>query len=465
MKVLIINVCMRPDSRVKMFPIGLGYIATAVKNAGYDFDLLDIDALRLSNEEVTTYLSGQTYDAVLMGAIVTAYKTIKELTQLVRDQQPETKIIVGNTVASSIPEHLLKNTQTDVAVMGEGDVTIIEILDALDKKKDLNSINGICFKSDDGVVRTPARKAIKDIDTLSFIDRTIFDIELYIQNSKEQVYAAFPGDRNSVRSININTARGCIANCSFCYHAFRGLPYRARTPENILEEMKLLIELYRINHFVFSDELTFFSKKQTLEFCNKIIESGLTFYWVGDCRAGLFDSDKDLKIIEKMKQAGCYGMFFSLESASNEILKAMNKNITVEMFNKQAALINKANLSVWTSLVFGYPQETPETIAQTFDVCIKNKIYPSIGYLLPQPGSVMYDYAREHKFIENEDDYLHQMGDRQDLRLNMTQMSNKEFEAAIYREAKRCNRELGLNMDESNLIKTQYYRTPKKDNI
>lgn len=462
MKILIINVCMRPDSRVKMFPIGLGYIATAVKNAGYDFDLLDIDALRLSNEEVRKYLSKQTYDAVLMGAIVTAYKTIKELTQLIRDQQPDTKIIVGNTVASSIPEHLLKKTQTDIAVMGEGDITIVEILEALNRKEDLDNIKGIYFKTDKGMVKTPDRKAIKNIDELSFIDRTIFDIESYILNSSEQLHAAFPGDRSTVRSLNINTARGCIANCTFCYHAFRGIPYRHRTADNILEEMKLLIEKYGINHFILADELSFFSKNQTLEFSEKIIDSGLNFYWIGDCRAGLFDSDEDSKILDKMKQAGCYGIGFSLENASPEILKAMNKNITVEMFNKQASLINNAKLAVWTSLVFGYPQETPETIAKTFDICIKNKIYPSIGYLLPQPGSVMYDYAIKHKFIENEEDYFLKLGDRQDLRLNMTQMSDEEFEASIQKEAKRCSQELGLKMNKSNYIKTQYYRTPKK---
>jgi len=462
MKVLIINVCMRPDSRVKMFPIGLGYIATAIKKAGYDFDLLDIDALRLSNEEVIEYLSKQSYDVVCMGAIVTAYKTIKQLTQLVRDQQPDTKIIVGNTVASSIPEHLIENTQTDIAVMGEGDVTILELLQALEKKDDLNNINGICFKIDGKIVRTSDRKAIKDIDTLGIIDRTIFDIEMYILNSKEQVHAAYPGDRDNVRSININTARGCIANCTFCYHAFRGFPYRPRTPDNIIKEMALLIEQYGINHFTFSDELTFFSKKQTLEFSEKVIESGLKINWTGDCRAGLFDSDEDIIIIEKMKQAGCYGMFFSLENASSEILKAMNKHITVDMFNKQASLINKVGISVWTSLVFGYPQETTETIAKTFDVCIENNIFPSIGYLLPQPGSVMFDYAVEHNFITDIDDYLHQMGDRQDLRLNLTQMSDEEFETTIHNEAKRCNQELGLNMDESNFIKTQFYQTPKK---
>ena len=462
MNVLMINVCMRPDSKIKIFPIGFGSIVTAVKDSGFDFDLLDMDVHRLGNKELTQFLNGKKYDVVCMGSIVTAFKIIKELTELIRKELPETKIVVGNTVASSIPELLLENTQADIAVMGEGDITIVELLKAIKEKQDLNQVKGIWFKNNDGFVKTPDRKPIKNIDDLSFIDRSLFDTELYILNSSEQVHAAYPGDRSTLRSLNLNTARGCIAKCSFCYHAFMGMPYRHRTSKNIVQEIKILMDEYGINHVILADELSFYNKKQTLEFAETILESGLKFHWVGDCRAGLFDSDEDSKILEKMKRSGCYGIGFSLESASPEILKAMNKNITVEMFNKQASLINNAGLAVWTALVFGYPQETPDTIAQTFDVCIKNKVYPSIGYLLPQPGSEMYDYARQHNFIENEYDYLMKLGDRQDLRLNMTQIPNQEFEELIQKEAKRCSHELGLNMNESNCIKTQYYQTPKK---
>jgi anaerobic magnesium-protoporphyrin IX monomethyl ester cyclase len=462
MKILIINVCIRPDSKMKMFPIGLGYIATAVKNAGFEFDFLDIDVHRLSTDEVSEFLSRQKYDAVCMGAIVTAFKNIRDLSRLIREKQPDAKIIVGNTVASSVPEILLDNTETDVAVIGEGDITIVALLQTLERKQSLSNVDGIYYKTSKGVFKTPDRKPIKNIDDLSFIDRTIFDIDSYIANTKEQLHAAYPGDREKARTMNLNTARGCIAKCTFCYHAFLGMPYRHRSIENVLEEIRLLIDQYGINHFGFSDELSFYSKKQTLDFTDKILESGMKFNWVGDCRAGLFDDDIDIEIIKKMKQAGCYGIAFSLENASSDILKAMNKHITVEMFNKQSSLINEAGLAVWTSLVFGYPQETPETIAHTFDVCIQNNIYPSIGYLLPQPGSVMYDYALENNYIEDEIDYLLQMGDRQDLRINMTQMSDEEFEATIQKEAKRCSQELGLNMNESNYIKTQYYQTPKK---
>ncbi|MBI4685907.1 MAG: radical SAM protein [Nitrospirae bacterium] len=166
--------------------------------------------------------------------------------------------------------------------------------------------------------------------------------------------------------------------------------------------------------------------------------------------------------MRRMKEAGCLGMNYSLESADTDILKAMKKNVSVDQFSRQTKLFHKAGIPVGTSLVLGYPQETPESIRKTFDCCIKNRIYPSAGYLLPQPGSDMYDYAREHGFIRDEEEYLLKMGDRQDLRLNMTSMNDEDFEFHVCDGLKRCNDELKIGLDEENLIKTQYYRAAKR---
>jgi radical SAM superfamily enzyme YgiQ (UPF0313 family) len=286
-------------------------------------------------------------------------------------------------------------------------------------------------------------------------------VDAYIENSRYSVNEPLPFDREQARALPVNTARGCIANCSFCYHVFKGHPYRYRKPESIVNEIRLLIDKYRLNYIYFWDELTFFSKKQTLELVQKIIDSNLRFYWVADCRADLFDKEEDLETIEKIKMSGCLSVAYSLESASPQILKSMNKHITVEQFSRQTELFKRGGIEVLTSLVLGYPQETPATIKQTFDCCIKNKIYPSVGYLLPQPGSEMYDYAVKKGFITNAQDYLMSMGDRQDLRINMTGMTNEEFKFCVLEGVKRCNEELGIGLRENELIKTQYYRTKK----
>ncbi len=115
MNILVINVSLRPKSPVKIFPIGLGYITTAMKNAGFDFDLMDIDAHRYTDEQVERLIRKKNYDVVCMGCIVTGYRIIKALASVVKQYHPYCKIIVGNSVATSIVDTLLTRTKADIA--------------------------------------------------------------------------------------------------------------------------------------------------------------------------------------------------------------------------------------------------------------------------------------------------------------------------------------------------------------
>jgi anaerobic magnesium-protoporphyrin IX monomethyl ester cyclase len=459
MNILVINVSLRPMSPLKLFPIGLGYITTAMKNAGFDFDLLDIDAHRHSDQDVENIIRKKKYDVVCMGCIVTGYKIVKSLANLIKECHPNATIIVGNSVATSIIDTLLMCTKVDIAVMSEGDETIVDLLRTLSTSGHLEEVKGICFVKNDEIVRTSVRPPIKDISALSFIDFSLFDVETYIATSPFAVNDPLPIPRENVRALPINTARGCVANCNFCYHVFNGVPYRHRNPDSIVAEIKLLSEKYDLNYILFWDELTFFSKKQTLALVEKMLDEKLHIYWAANCRGNLFDKDEDVEIMIKMKEAGCLSVGYSLESAEPSILKAMNKKVSVEQFSRQTQLFRKAGMHAVTSLVLGYPQETPESIRKTFDCCIENKIYPSAGYLLPQPGSGMYLYAVEHGFISDEEKYLLKMGDRQDLRLNMTRMSDQEFEKYVFEGLKRCNEEMGIGLHDEELIKTLFYRS------
>ena len=455
---LLINVSLRPDASYSLFPVGLGYVATAMKNAGFDFDLLDIDAHRFSDDEVVRRIGEKNYDVVCLGCIVTGYKYVKWLCQAIRDIHPQAKIIVGNSVATSITATLLTKTQADVAVIGEGDETVPELLHAIAAKTPWKNIRGIAFLNNGQVCHSQSRPVIKEISKLPFLNFELFDYETYISGSKEYISDPVPIPRESLRALPVNTARGCIANCGFCYHVFKGNPYRTRITESILTEIKYLLPRYSLNYINFWDELTFYSRKQASEFVDAILASGLEFYWTGNCRADLFNDEDDLKIINKMKQAGCLAMNYSLESSSREILKAMNKRISPEQFTRQTELFHKAGLAVYTSLVIGYPEETPQTIHDTFQCCIDNRIYPSAGYLLPQPGSPVYDNAIKSGHIVDEEDYLLRMGDRQDLRINLTAMTDDDFTKHVQDGLRRCNEALKVGLSDGELIKSKYYR-------
>lgn len=468
MKTLLINISLRPESKVKLFPIGIGYIATAMKNAGFDFDLLDIDAHRYSDKEVDEFIRAKHYDVVAMGCIVTGYSKVKDLCARIRLFHRDAYIIVGNSVATSIYKTLLSKTEADVAVMGEGDITIVKLLKAIeahDKTRQdscFASVLGIAYKDNGKIYLNPPQPAISDISMLPHIDFSLFDAEIYIQNAKEQISEnSVPIPRGELRALPLNTARGCIGNCTFCYHNFRGYKYRYRSMDSILNEISSMIKLYHLNFIILGDELTLFSRKRAEEFADEILASGLHFYWEVTCRADCFTKESDIKIMNKMKEAGCVGAAFSLESSDPEILYMMNKHITVKDFQRTARLFWQAGITPRTSLVIGYPMETKETIRNTFQCCEDCKIYPSSGFLLPQPGSVMYDYAKEHGFITDEEEFLLKMGDRQDLRINMTQMTDEEMEQAVLDGLSKCNTDLAIGLDKEHLVRTQYYRKAK----
>ena len=461
MNILVINVSLRPESKLKLFPVGLGYITTAMKIAGFEFDLIDIDAHRYSESQVEQLIRKKPYQIVCMGCIVSGYKIIKNIVAKVREIYPKTIIVVGNSVASAVPEITLFKTAVDIAVIGEGDVTIVEVLKAVTAGRDLRDIAGICYRKDGELVRTESRPYIKNLDTLPFIDFSIWDTEIYIENTPESAKDSLPFPRKDARCLPINTARGCIAHCTFCYHEFKAIPYRFRSPESVVKEIVQLKKKYDLNLIGFSDELTFFSRKQSLALLDAFIEADLQVLWQCNCRADLFQK-RDEELFEKFRKAGCLGMTYSLESADSGILQAMNKNISTVQFARQTRLLQNSGFATFTSLVFGYPQETRETIRKTIDCCIENNIYPSAGYLLPQPGSDMYDYAKDNGFITNEEDYLLSMGDRQDLLVNMTGMTNEEFEGYVRDGMRRCNEALNIGLSEEQLIKTQYYRASSK---
>lgn len=158
------------------------------------------------------------------------------------------------------------------------------------------------------------------------------------------------------------------------------------------------------------------------------------------------------------------GLSFSLESGNPEILKAMNKKNTVTDFITQAKILQEAGVATYTAIVLGYPQESKATIRETFSVLEKAKIYPSVGYLQPMPGTPMYTYAHENGYIPDEETYLESMGDRQDLRINLSKhITAEEMEQVVIEECRKLNKVLNINLNENELIKTRVYRKAKSE--
>lgn len=459
-KVLFINPSLRLQSETKFLPVGVACVMTYLKNIGIDFDFLDIDINELEDDSVETFLENNRYDIILSGSIVTHYKWMKWLTWRIRNYNPKAKIIIGNSVAGSIPELFLKNSAADMAIMGEGEISTSELVLSIIRDEDFTKISGIAYKRLDGkVVVNPKRKGVKKLDDFPMIDWNIFETEAYFKKSYAR---AFGLEGQEVRVMPVVTARGCAFRCTFCHFVFENDPYRYRSPENIILEIKRNIEEYNSNFISFWDDLSFASLPQAERFADAILASGLKFFWSAAVRVDLFGNPKHelsrrVAVAQKFKEAGCLSLGFSLESANKEILEMMNKKIEAQYFLNQVEVLNQVNITSMISVVFGYPIETLATIDETFQMCKSAGIYPSMGYLLPLPATGMYDYALKNGYIVNEDRYLDLITERQDLCLNMTKMSDEEVKTAIAEGAENLNKHLEIGLDKNKLLKTGGY--------
>ena len=462
LKLLFVNSCLRPGGYSKFLPVGIASVMTYFHENDYEFSLLDIDINEYDDEYVENYIKANKFDFVLCGSIVTHYKWIKWFVNMVKKHQPTACTITGNSVAGSIPEVFLKNTEGDIVITGEGEVSAYEAVEAIRLGKDLKDVEGISFRDNQGdIVINPARKAAK-INELPEINWDFFDVERYLE--KAETMPDTNDSPEAMRSMPVVTARGCAFKCTFCHYVFWDDPYRNRSPQSIIDEIKHRIEQYNVNYIHFWDDLSFASAIQVEKFCDAVIESGLKFKWMATVRVDLFSranlSDEDtLRVAKKMKQCGCYCCGFALESGNEEIMKMMNKKIEVSAFYNTVYALRKAKIICQTSVVFGYPIETKETIKQTFDQCLKAGLYPSIGFLLPLPYTVMYDYAKTNGFITDEDRFLESITERQDICVNMTKMTDEEIMSEIKAGAKKLNEQLHVGLTEDTYIKSKGYKS------
>ena len=460
LKILFVNPCLRRGGFTKLLPVGLGSVMTYFKEKNYNFTLLDIDINEFDNEYVEKYLKRSNFDCILIGTLVTHYKWMKWFVNTAKGSQPNTKIIVGNSVASSIPELFLSKTKADVAIIGEGEISAYETVEAFRLEKDLKTVEGIVFKDAEGNIVLNEPRKVGNINDFPIIEWDFFDVERYLNKP------AVNTDRNpeKMRVLPIITARGCAFKCTFCHYVFWNDPYRNRTPKSILTEIEFLINKYNVNYIEFWDDLSFASAIQVEKLCDEIIKSDLKFKWNASVRVDLFSRltiEDSIRVAKKMKKAGCYQVGFSLESGNQEILEMMNKKIEADSFYNTIYILREADIICETSVVFGYPIETRETIKQTFDQCLKAGVYPSIGFLLPLPATGMYDYAKVNGFITDEDRYLESITERQDICINLTKMSDKDIMNQIKKGAAQLNKMLELGLNEDTYIKTKGFQNSK----
>ncbi len=418
MKVLLINPPIREDQPPYTLPTGLGIIAQVLENEGHQVEVLDVNAERLSRPEVCNRISELDYDVVGIGGIITVYKYLKWIIPKLKEYSPHSKIIVGGGVATESPALLLSKTPADVAVVGEGEITMKELVSAFENETGLKEIKGIFYREGGEIIQNPPRPLITDLDKLPFPAWHLFPMDVYSHNVE---LAALIGKKSEMSVI---TSRGCPFNCSYCFHMF-GRGARARSVDNILQEIKELQKRYEVESILFDDETFTISRNRVMEFCNKLLQENIKIPWSCFARVDLVDRE----MLERMKEAGCYWVGYGIESGSQRILDRMNKGVTVKQAKKAIHLTKEVGLICGTTFMLGYPGENSETITETINFCKELRLTQTFFYTQPYPGTALYEEVKG-KIIDrygDEESFIERLGDATEFVINLTDFSDEEL--------------------------------------
>ncbi|MCZ7384088.1 MAG: radical SAM protein [Candidatus Methanoperedens sp.] len=435
MKVLIINPPVRLHAKADILPWGLVYIAQSMLDEGHDVTVLDVNANRWSDEEMMEEISKIDFEVVAIGGIITVYSYLKWVTLEIRKRYPAVPIIAGGFVAAPMPELIFSRTGANIICYGEGDITIKELLKALETGGDLKSVNGLYLKEKEGFIQTPPRQIIKNLDDIPIPKKAYekFPMEIYLRNGKDSRLLASDWAKNKniedldLTSFTLLSGRGCTHNCTFCYRMIKGM--RKFSSDYMIEHITFLKNRYGVNNFIFSDEL-FVSKPEWVnEFCDKIISNNLNINFRTYARANSISKE----LLDKMKKAGCFWLSIGFESGSQRMLDSMNKKIDVRKNYEAVGLIKDAGINLTPTFIIGLPGEQEDTLEETREFIQKTGIDEAgTFYATPYPGSMIYDFAIEKGLIKNIDQFIESLDDADRFTINLTDLKDGTLMKYMY---------------------------------
>ncbi|WP_436515146.1 B12-binding domain-containing radical SAM protein [Ekhidna sp. To15] len=357
-------------------PLGLLYISAFlsennVENKVFDSTFSSFKDLKEDLKEVRPHV------LAIYANLMTKVNVIR-IMKFAKEFLPETKIVLGGPdVTYNISNYLKYGA--DYIVIGEGEESMLGLVQCLEKKGDVNDVDGVAFLDELGVeVKTKPRIKIREIDSLPFPNRESIDIKKYLSVWKE-----FHGES----ALNVSTQRGCPYTCKWCSTAVYGQSYRRRSPEKVVEELTLLQERYKPDTFWFVDDVFTVSHKWLDAFVEELQSKSLEIKFECISRADRMNKD----VIAKLKQAGCFRVWIGAESGSQKIIDKMDRRVKVEDVREMIIATRDAGIEAGTFIMLGYPGETQEDIEETLHhLKVSNPDYYTITLAYPIKGTDLY---------------------------------------------------------------------------
>lgn len=364
-------------------PLGLAYIAAALEQHGHEVDICDAPALGLTANGICELIRGRGYDLVGVTMLTPMYPRSVQVVKSIRKAFPEIKIVVGGPHPTILPhETLTENKEIDFLVIGEGELTLLNLVDKVVRGQDMGGIPGIAYRRNGNVVVNQPAEMVANLDDLPMPARHLLPMHVYhMTKSRSQ----------SGHAYTVSVARGCPFSCAFCCRIF-GRKARHHSVERITREIGILVDDYGAKEINLEADTLTLNKHFIRSLCDGIIQSGLhrKITWTCESRVDTVNED----ILRKMKEAGCWQISYGVETGSQRLLEVIHKDITLDQIEKTFAITKKIGISIRAFYMLGIPTETREESLKTISFAKKlDARWSQFTLFTPYPGTELYDLA------------------------------------------------------------------------
>jgi radical SAM superfamily enzyme YgiQ (UPF0313 family) len=362
-------------------PLGLMYLAGILREKGYQpliYDGIFKDGIA----DIERYVDGVKPKIAGVTALNHYRRSALETIRMLK--RKGITVLAGGPDATIYDQEYLK-AGCDIVVKSEGEETIVELMEHLEgaRERKLEDIKGISYLKNGIYFSTPAREPIKDVDGIPYPAYDMIEVEKYFDLWRSHAgYSSLP----------LFTSRGCPFSCKWCARPVFGRRFNQRSPENVVSELKYILDRYPVEYFRIIDDVFIVKKKWIDQFYQAVKDSGLKFRFECLSRVSMVDRET----LRKLREIGCEKIFFGVESGSQKVLDAMKKGIKVEETLKARELMREVGMTFYAYLMYGYPGEKYEDVLKTVDLV--KRLAPmeySISIAYPMPGTEFYDEVKE----------------------------------------------------------------------
>ena len=391
-RVLLVNPYGTEQSGFSNPPLGLLYIAGTLLAKG--FDVRVVDGCLEGKDAVVAAMREFQPEMVGISCLTPGRKKVLEIAAMAKDINPLVTVVLGGAHPTIMYRQILENYPfVDCIVLGEGEIACLEVAQG----KELSLIDGLAYRKDGEIVKSPPRKHVENLDEIPFPAWHLLDLKKYPAIDKD----IFRGvDLATEPRISVIFSRGCTGHCDFCSTWWIWKGWRHRSAKNMVDEIELLYAHQGIRHFCFADDAMTVDRQATIDLCDEIISRNLNIVFHATTRTDCVDET----VLERLKAAGCYKISFGIETGSPELLSKMCKENDIATAELAIGLAKKAGILVTALLIIGNVGETVDTVRETVDFLRRTKPddVGCVGGLWILPGTKLYQSCKRKGFVDDD---------------------------------------------------------------